>query len=56
MGYVVFILIFIVGISDSKSPYHIEIPLLKTPYMISVMVCDLVILVVFFMMEIALGS
>jgi len=56
MGYVVFILIFIIGISDSKSPYHFDIPILKTPYMISVMASDLVMLIAFFMYEIDLGS
>ena len=47
---------YIVGIADVKFIYHFNIPLIKAPYMLAVLVSDLVILIIFFMLDIKLGS
>ena len=56
MGYVFFIFIYLIGSTDPKFVYHFNIPILETPYMIAVMASDLVILIIFFMLDIKLGS
>lgn len=56
LGYVFFILFFIIGISDKSFIYHVDFPPLNPPYMLAILVSDLVILVIFFMLDIKLGS
>ena len=56
VAYIFFIFVYIVGIADVKFIYHFNIPLIKAPYMLAVLVSDLVILIIFFMLDIKLGS
>jgi len=56
VGYVSFILIFILGTSDKHFIYHFNIPLLFSPYMMAFLISDLVTFLIFFMMDIQLGS